>query len=222
MTMQTPEGQRQGLADRRRDAVVDAGGHDPIEEAAGVDAAGGDAVSDEVKAEQLSRVDEWSKAGRYFMEAYYYAFELTGCEPIDRILSAVAIAGKVAHHTESWGEHGCDDEIQREAICAAAEVNRLRAECHGRRFDPNLVEQVRELRVERDALRADVERLTKERDEAVAALADAQKFTDPISMAVLAQTERETAERIAAWVEQHRYRDPSLPADIRSGAWRPK
>ena len=38
------------------------------------------------------------------MDAYYYGFEPTGDEQIDRILSAVACAGKAFHHTESWGE----------------------------------------------------------------------------------------------------------------------
>lgn len=37
------------------------------------------------------------------MDAYYYGFERTGVGFIDAILSAVAIAGKGAHHTESWG-----------------------------------------------------------------------------------------------------------------------
>lgn len=38
------------------------------------------------------------------MNAYYYGFEPTGVVEIDRILSAVACAGKAYHHTESWGE----------------------------------------------------------------------------------------------------------------------
>jgi hypothetical protein len=37
------------------------------------------------------------------MDAYYYGFERTGVGCIDAILSAVAIAGKGSHHTESWG-----------------------------------------------------------------------------------------------------------------------
>ena len=36
------------------------------------------------------------------LKAYYYEFEPTGVEEIDRILSAVACAGKAYHHTESW------------------------------------------------------------------------------------------------------------------------
>lgn len=36
------------------------------------------------------------------MEAYYYSFEPTGVPEIDRILSAVACAGKAYHHTEDW------------------------------------------------------------------------------------------------------------------------
>lgn len=38
------------------------------------------------------------------LDAYYYGFEETGVPEIDRILSAVACAGKAYHHTESWGE----------------------------------------------------------------------------------------------------------------------
>lgn len=36
--------------------------------------------------------------------AYYYGFTPTGNEAIDRILSAVACAGKAYHYTESWNE----------------------------------------------------------------------------------------------------------------------
>jgi len=36
------------------------------------------------------------------MDAYYYSFDSTGVQTIDRILSAVACAGKAYHHTESW------------------------------------------------------------------------------------------------------------------------
>jgi len=36
------------------------------------------------------------------MNAYYYSFKETGCHPIDKILSAVATAGKRAHNTEDW------------------------------------------------------------------------------------------------------------------------
>ena len=36
------------------------------------------------------------------LKAYYYGFEPTGVEEIDRILSAVACAGKAYHYTDSW------------------------------------------------------------------------------------------------------------------------
>lgn len=39
------------------------------------------------------------------MDAYYYGFTPTGVEAIDKILSAVACAGKAFHHTESWNEN---------------------------------------------------------------------------------------------------------------------
>lgn len=38
------------------------------------------------------------------MNAYYYSFTPTGLELVDRILSAVACAGKGYHHTEDWNE----------------------------------------------------------------------------------------------------------------------
>jgi hypothetical protein len=39
------------------------------------------------------------------MDAYYYGFEPTGVDCIDKILSAVACAGKAFHHTQDWSEH---------------------------------------------------------------------------------------------------------------------
>lgn len=44
------------------------------------------------------------------MHAYYYDFDETGVPEIDRILSAVACAGKSFHHTEEW-----PDEQERPA-----------------------------------------------------------------------------------------------------------
>jgi uncharacterized protein Yka (UPF0111/DUF47 family) len=38
------------------------------------------------------------------MDAYYYGFDETGCDPVDKVLSAVACAGKAYHHTENWSE----------------------------------------------------------------------------------------------------------------------
>lgn len=42
------------------------------------------------------------------LDAYYYGFDQTGVLIIDRILSAVACAGKAFHHTRDW----CDDATQ--------------------------------------------------------------------------------------------------------------
>lgn len=36
------------------------------------------------------------------MDAYYYGFTPTGVKEIDRIISAVACAGKCFHHTADW------------------------------------------------------------------------------------------------------------------------
>ena len=39
------------------------------------------------------------------MNAYYYSFESTGIEGVDKILSAVARAGKAFHHTDQWSDN---------------------------------------------------------------------------------------------------------------------
>lgn len=38
------------------------------------------------------------------LDAYYFGFDSTGNEDIDRVLSAVACAGKAYHHTRDWTE----------------------------------------------------------------------------------------------------------------------
>ena len=67
------------------------------------------------------------------MSAYYYSFDETGVRSVDEILSAVAIAGKAYHHTESWSDpiynrpESYIDLIQQAAERAAAEIRRLLA-----------------------------------------------------------------------------------------------
>lgn len=39
------------------------------------------------------------------MDAYYYQFQETGIEIIDKILSAVACAGKSSHRTSEWNDY---------------------------------------------------------------------------------------------------------------------
>lgn len=74
------------------------------------------------------------------MQAYYYGFVPTGVGVIDKILSAVACAGKARHHTREWADEDddmddvyeyhtgktCEDWIQNAANEAAAEVRRLK------------------------------------------------------------------------------------------------
>jgi len=72
------------------------------------------------------------------MDAYYYSFDPTGVDLLDKVLSSVALAGKAFHHTEDWndqvapsGDHtgGSPAEwIQNAANEAAAGITRLRAE----------------------------------------------------------------------------------------------
>lgn len=47
------------------------------------------------------------------MDAYYYGFEMTGIAIIDRILSAVACAGKSFHHTQDWNDEATPYEHLR-------------------------------------------------------------------------------------------------------------
>ena len=71
------------------------------------------------------------------MGAYYYGFSQTGARAVDKVLSAVACAGKAFHHTSEWNDdatfpgHTGDtpvDWIQNAADEAAREIVRLRAE----------------------------------------------------------------------------------------------
>lgn len=72
--------------------------------------------------------------GSLRMDAYYYGFDSTGCEPVDRVLAAVALAGKLLHSTEGWGDDlwygdpGPVEIIEHFARDAAIEVERLTAE----------------------------------------------------------------------------------------------
>ncbi len=65
------------------------------------------------------------------LDAYYYGFYPTNCEPIDRILGTVAYAGKCYHHTEDWEDKNSEgvspiDNIQAAAIEAADTIASLR------------------------------------------------------------------------------------------------
>ena len=61
--------------------------------------------------------------------AYYYGFDATGNEDIDKILAMVARAGKMFHSTEFWndeeewiGEESVADAIQNAANQAAKNI----------------------------------------------------------------------------------------------------
>ena len=65
------------------------------------------------------------------MDAYYFSFDETNVPEIDLVLSAVAWAGKLAHHTEMWDEPIASGPssvawIQASATAAADEIVRLR------------------------------------------------------------------------------------------------
>jgi hypothetical protein len=58
-------------------------------------------------------------ASDWRMDAYYFGFDHTGVAMIDRILSAVAHAGKAYHHTEDWTDECSPPEHLRGGTCAA-------------------------------------------------------------------------------------------------------
>ena len=73
---------------------------------------------------------------KYNLDAYYYGFDPTGVDAIDRVLACVASAGKAFHHTREWDEEigplrPCDvgdapiDWIQNAANDAAALILKL-------------------------------------------------------------------------------------------------
>jgi hypothetical protein len=73
----------------------------------------------------MSERKAWVFAEPLRLEAYYYGFVPTGVQAIDRILAAVARAGKAYHHTESWTDADGDMsyvEIIQEAANEAAEL----------------------------------------------------------------------------------------------------
>ena len=53
---------------------------------------------------------------RMRMDAYYYQFFETGILEVDLILSAIACAGKVFHHTRDWYEDVCPDDYDSKLI----------------------------------------------------------------------------------------------------------
>lgn len=89
------------------------------------------------------------------MDAYYYGFDSVGHDAIDKVLSAVACAGKAYHHTEDWADPSTprDDHtgdtpvawIQNAAKEAATRLAALEADLARAR------ERVEALERERDA-----------------------------------------------------------------------
>ena len=71
------------------------------------------------------------------MQAYYYSFDRTGIAPVDKVLSAVACAGKAFHHTDCWTDDDTHpdhdggsprDWIQNAANAVAAQLAFANAE----------------------------------------------------------------------------------------------
>ena len=83
-----------------------------------------------------------SEGKNWRMSAYYFGFNATGVDAIDRILSAIACAGKGYHSTEDWDAPGSGgyhhlrgdtyvEMIQNAAEDAAKEFESLRAAKEG-------------------------------------------------------------------------------------------
>ncbi|WP_205042161.1 DUF1778 domain-containing protein [Rhodoligotrophos defluvii] len=82
------------------------------------------------------------------MDAYYYGFTSTGVQAIDRILSAVACAGKAYHHTGDWTDEtapyepffrgACPVDWIQNAAYDAATALREAAERRRSRREPDL------------------------------------------------------------------------------------
>ncbi len=109
------------------------------------------------------------------MEAYYYEFDRTGIAAIDAILSAVAVAGKGAHHTQDWiatddyGYYNGHPGLPPSSGGSAASLIRRTAVASA--------ETIRDLQADLAALVAEVERLRAVAD--AAALLSAKVVTDP-------------------------------------------
>lgn len=94
------------------------------------------------------------------MRAYCFSFDATGEQSIDLVLSAVACAGDMYHHTEGWN-------LQTEAY--EPHTGKTPVEWIQRAGD-SAARELEALRSERDAARAEVVRLRAEREAAERAL----------------------------------------------------
>jgi hypothetical protein len=104
------------------------------------------------------------------MDAYYYAFDATGVDCVDKILSAVACAGKAYHHTDGWNDDAgpyCDhtgetpvEWIQNAAKEAAAALERIaRERDEARVIEAEKDETIRYLLAVRNKAEVEIKRL---------------------------------------------------------------
>jgi|GEM_PF-3423246 len=90
------------------------------------------------------------------MDAYYYGFCHTGELAVDRILSAVACAGKALHHTDEWITYKVESDYGHGENMTPIEWIELRADEAAKAFAT--------LRAENEALRAERDTLAKKLD----------------------------------------------------------
>lgn len=66
--------------------------------------------------------DPYDTRGDRRMHAYYFSFDETGCELVDRLLAEIAWAGKAYHSTEWWDDDEEDNPTHIDRIQAAAQA----------------------------------------------------------------------------------------------------
>jgi hypothetical protein len=63
--------------------------------------------------------------GKLILASYYFGFESTGSEAVDRILAAVAYAGTQCHHTVGWEDDEPSEDLVTLIQSAANEAAKL-------------------------------------------------------------------------------------------------
>ena len=89
------------------------------------------------------------------MNAYYYSFDETGVLIVDKILEAVARAGKAYHHTECWNDEGIAggtpvEWIQQAADKCAAEIKEIKNTTTNTDYTAALFEELKQFNKDED------------------------------------------------------------------------
>ena len=129
------------------------------------------------------------------MDAYYYSFAPTKSAAVDKILGAIACAGKAFHHTNDWADacnpyddhtgHTPVEWIQNAAIEASAQFTALTAEAERLKNDPAFVEYKR-LKAEVESLKTQVATAMSSADAAFTAASERSRSDNERLRAALA------------------------------------